>query len=213
MSSTVTFRYDMSRTEDGPKSKRLIKENITDGEKGLSIMFLKKEGDDFYKIYVKENKDSKEYVGTEKKDEVEKDVSMSESEFNKMVNANKHLNFVKEYMENVKSGNKGKQSSSLEKKSEKSSSKKTNSKKTKGGAKKPSKKVSKKVSKKSSKKKSKKLSGGAKKSSKKATKKTSKKVTKKKSKKMSGGGKKTSDGDNEKKSKKLSSSKNTTSTH
>lgn len=178
--STVTFRHESSRMEEGSKGKHLVKENITDGEKGLSIMFLKKDGEDFYKIYLKEDKESGKYIGDETKGDVKKDMNISESEFKKMVNANKNLNFVKEYLENTK----GKKSSSSEKKA---------TKKITGGEKKASKKSSKKKTEKKTEV-SNKMSGGSKKSTKKSTKKTtkkksgsnkkaSKKVTKKKSKK------------------------------
>jgi len=217
--STVKFRHELSRTEYGPKGKRVTKENIINGDKGLSFRYLKKEDNDFYKIELKQDGDK--YVGTEKNgDKSEpKPMSLSESDFKKLVSSNKYLNFLKEYLENNKSSSKSSKSkqsggvkdqcggsklNSLEKDHDKKEpcGKSNMSSNMSGGEKKSSKKASKKKSKKSSKKKSKKMTGGAKKSSKKtskkSSKKTSKKSSKKKSKKMSGGAKKSS-----KKSKKM----------
>ena len=100
--STITFRHESSRMEEDSKGKHLVKENITDGEKGLSIMFLKKEAGDFYKFYIKENKETGKYEGTEKKGEDEKEITMSSADLKKYVSANKYLHFAKDYMDNPK---------------------------------------------------------------------------------------------------------------
>jgi len=214
--STVKFRHELSRTEYGPKGKSVTKENIINGDKGLSFRFLKKDDTNFYKIELKQDGDK--YVGTEKNgDKSEpKPVSFSESELKKLLSSNKNLIFVKEYLENNKSSSKtskskqsggvkdqcgGSKLNSLEKEPQEKSKMSSN---MSGGEKKSSKKASKKKSKKSSKKKSKKMTGGAKKSSKKASKKKSKKSSKKKSKKMTGGAKKSSKKTSKKSSKKTS---------
>jgi len=99
--STVTFRHELSTTDKNSKNeKRTIKESIIDGPLGLSVMYLKKEGGSFYRLSVKEDKETGKYVGTEKKDEDEKEINMSMADFKKMVSANKHLHFVKEYIDN-----------------------------------------------------------------------------------------------------------------
>jgi hypothetical protein len=101
--STVTFRHELSTTDKNSKNeKRTVKESIIDGPQGLSVMYLKKEGSSFYKLFVKEDKETGKYVGTEKKDEDEdeKEINMSMADFKKMVSANKHLHFVKEYIDN-----------------------------------------------------------------------------------------------------------------
>ena len=216
--STVKFRHELSRMRQGSKGKSITKENIIDGDKGLSFRFLKKEDTSFYKIELKQDGDK--YVGTEKNgDKSEpKPVSFSESELKKLLSSNKNLIFVKEYLENNKSSSKSSKSkqsggekdqcggsklNSLEKDNDKKVHDKKDPEKPKmpcnmsGGEK----KASKKASKKSSKKKSKKMTGGAKKSSKKSSKKKSKKSSKKKSKKMTGGAKKSS----KKRTKKMSS--------
>ena len=192
--STVKFRHELSRMRQGSKGKSITKENIIDGDKGLSFRFLKKEDTSFYKIELKQDGDK--YVGTEKNgDKSEpKPVSFSESELKKLLSSNKNLIFVKEYLENNKSSSKSSKSkqsggvkeqcggsklNSLEKDHDKKEPEKKEPEKPKmssnmsGGEKKSSKKSSKKKSKKSSKKKSKKMTGGAKKSSKKRTKKMS----------------------------------------
>ena len=192
--STVKFRHELSRMRQGSKGKSIIKENIIDGDKGLSFRFLKKEDNDFYKIELKQDGDK--YVGTEKNGDKNepKPVSFSESDLKKLLSSNKNLIFVKEYLENNKSSSKSSKSkqsggvkeqcggsklNSLEKDHDKKDPDKKDSGKPNipcnmsGGEKKSSKKSSKKKSKKSSKKKSKKMTGGAKKSSKKRTKKMS----------------------------------------
>ena len=169
--STVTFRHEQNKSYKLKGVKHTIKESVIDGEKGLSFMFLKKVGegeDDFYKVYVKENKETGKYEVDEKKGSKEEKSEVSEAEVKKMVKANKDLKFVLDYMENGRGTYKGKKVGGGEVL--------PNESQCGGGKKKSSKKASKKASKKGSKKGSKKMRGGGKKkSSKKASKKGSKK--------------------------------------
>ena len=99
--STVTFRHELSTTNKNSKNEqRTIKESIIDGPKGLIVMYLKKEGSSFYKLFVKEDKETGKYIGTEKKDEDEKQISMTVTDFKKIVSANKYLHFVKDRIDN-----------------------------------------------------------------------------------------------------------------
>jgi hypothetical protein len=178
--STVTYRYENNLTHFVKDVKHTIKENILDGkEKGLSFFFLKKIGDKFYKLDVKEL-ESKKFKVEEKIDEEVKNSEMSEAELLKMIKANKDLKFVESYMKNRKSQKGGAKKSA--KKSSKKGSKKSSKKSTKKGSKKSAKKSTKKGSKKSAKKSTKK---GSKKSAKKGSKKGSRKSTKKGSRKGS----------------------------
>ena len=53
--STVTYRHEYSESFKIKGVKTTTKQNIIDGTKGLSFMFLKKVGEnDFYKVYAKE---------------------------------------------------------------------------------------------------------------------------------------------------------------
>ena len=172
--STVTFRHENKKEYKLKGVKHLIKESIIDGEKGMSFVFTKKEGDAFHRIFVKEISKDK-YELKEKKDDKETVKEIDTTELKKMLK-DKDLEFVKSYVEKEKGTYKGKTTgqSAGAKKSSKKASKKS--------SKKASKKSSKKASKKSSKKSS--MKGGAKKSSKKASKKSSKKSS------MKGGAKK-----------------------
>ena len=86
--STITFRHELSTTDKNSKNeKRTVKESLIDGPLGLSVMYLKKEGGSFYRLSVKENKETGKYVGTEKKDDDEKEIILSVVDFKKMVNA------------------------------------------------------------------------------------------------------------------------------
>ena len=52
--SKPTYRYEQSYQYMKKGIKHTIRQQVVDGEKGLSIMFLKKKGDEFYKLYAKE---------------------------------------------------------------------------------------------------------------------------------------------------------------
>ncbi len=45
MSNTVTFRHENKKSFKLKGVKHLVKESLIDGEKGLSFVFTKKEGD------------------------------------------------------------------------------------------------------------------------------------------------------------------------
>jgi len=135
--------------------KHNYKKHIIDGEKGLEFSFLKKEGEKFYKIKVKEtSKDS--FSITEKKDEKETNKEIDIKELNKMLKSNKDLDFAKNYIEN--DNNRGKY---------KGIEDALLSEDLAGGKKKTTKKASKKASKKVSKKKASKKKVSKKKPSKK----------------------------------------------
>ncbi len=216
--STVTFRHEYSESFKLKGVKHLIKQNIIDGAKGLSFMFLKKVGDDeFYKVYAMEH-DGK-YKVEETKGEKKTESELSEADVKKMLKSNKDFDFVLNYMDNDRGKYKGKvmRGGALPGQDQENpmmpmpmeqdgGAKKRRSRKS---SKKASKKASRKASRKASKKASKKMTGGgkkraSKKASKKASKRRSKKASKKTSKKMTGGGKKRSKKASRKASKKAS---------
>jgi len=193
--STVIFRHELNhshKTKNGEKFT--TKETIIDGEKGLSFMYLNKQGEKkFYRVVVKEESPN-EFSVKEKKDEKETEKKMNMDDLTKLIKSDE-LKFVRDYIKNDRD-NYRKALKGGKKRSSKKASKKRSSKKKsmKGGAKRRS---SKKASKKrSSKKKS--MKGGKRRSSKKASKKRS---SKKKS--MKGGKRRSS----KKASKKRSSKK------
>ena len=99
--STVTFRHEKSRSVKTKKGNKTVKkEMLIDGEKGLTISFLHKDGDDdkkFYKISVRSD-DMVKFVVTEKKGEKETTSEKTKSEVEKMVKGNKDLAFAHIYM-------------------------------------------------------------------------------------------------------------------
>jgi hypothetical protein len=131
--------------------KHTIKENVIDGDKGLTVMFLEKKGEEFYKVYIKETEKDKFEV-VEKKGEKEEPVqTVSEKDVLKMLKTHK-LETIINYITKERGTYKGKKVS-------KKAIKIAGYEEMAGGAKKRgSKKVSKKASKKVSKKSSKKVS-------------------------------------------------------
>jgi len=159
--SSVTYRYEQSYSFLKKGVKHSIKEQVIDGAKGLSVMYLEKKGEEFYKFYVRETEKDK-FELTEKKGEVEQAPKIiSEKDLLKMLKEKK-LEAILNYVTKERGSYKGK------KVSKKALKIKGYESELVGGAKKSSKKASKKSSKKASKKSSKKAS---KKSSKKASKK------------------------------------------
>merc|ERR1711968_433881 len=182
--STVTYRHENNHSYKKGGVKHTIKEKLIDGEKGVSIMFLKKVGEEdskFYRLSVQETSKDKFSV-KEKKGDKETETEMDLKALMKVLKADKELGFAVHYMEKERGTYKGKKAQKGGKKKSKKASKKS----------KKSKKASKKSSKKSKKasKKSKKVTGGKKKASKKASKKSKK--ASKKSKKASKKSKKAS---------------------
>ena len=147
--STVKYRYENNVTKVVGGVKETIKENIIDGEKGVSFSFLKKVGDkSFYKIHVKEVEKDK-FQMMEKHDEKVTEGEVSKTELMKKLKGNKDLAFVEKYLskERAKYQKGGAKKRSTGKKGSKKSTRKGSKKST---AKKGSKKTARKGSKKSS---------------------------------------------------------------
>ena len=173
--STVTYRHnnDYSYKKDGVK--HVCKYDIIDGEKGLSFHFLKKVGDeDFQSINVRET-DKDSFSVRIKKGETSEESEVNMVGLMKLVNANKDLKFVNEYLTKERGTYKGR-------KGAKRSSRKRSRKASKKGGRKASRKGSEKSSKRRSRKSQK---GGKRRRSRKASKKASKKASRKSSRKGS----------------------------
>jgi hypothetical protein len=148
--SSVTYRYEQSYSFLKKGIKHTIREQVIDGSKGLSVMFLEKKGDEFYKMYAKETEKDKFEV-EEKKNETEEPIkTISEKELLKVLSSKK-LDAIVNYITKERGTYKGK------KITKKALKVKGYDLEMAGGAKKSSKKASKKSSKKASKKKSKKV--------------------------------------------------------
>ncbi len=94
--SKPTYRYEQSYQFLKKGVKHTVREQVVDGEKGLSIMFLKKVGDEFYKLYVKET-DKDKFLIKEKVGDKETEKVASEKDLLKMLKSEKLddiVNFV-----------------------------------------------------------------------------------------------------------------------
>ena len=129
--SGPAFRFENSKSFRLKGVKHLVKESIIDGEKGLSFVLTKKEGDKFHRLFVKETSKDKFEV-KEKVDEKETNKEIDMAELKKMLKSNKDLEFVKEYVEKERGSYKG----GAKKKGSKKSSKKGSKKSSKKGSKK-----------------------------------------------------------------------------
>ena len=146
--SGVTYRYEQSYSFMKKGVKHTIKESVIDGNKGLSVMFLEKKGDEFYKMFVKEiEKDKFELV--EKKGEEEQPAqTINEKDLMKMLKQHK-LETIINYISKERGTYKGKK---VSKKAIKIAGYGVDPEMLGGAKKKGSKKASKKASKKGSKK-------------------------------------------------------------
>ena len=96
--STVTFRYENNLQNVVKGVKETTKEQIIDGEKGISFTFLKKVGDkSFFKIHVKQV-DADKFQVMEKVNEKVNEKEVNEKELVKMIKDNKDLKFVQVYV-------------------------------------------------------------------------------------------------------------------
>jgi hypothetical protein len=94
--SKPTYRYEQSYQFNKKGVKHTIREQVIDGEKGLSIMFLKKVGEEFYKLYVKET-DKDNFEVKEKIGDKETEKQVNEKDLLKMLKSEKLdaiINFV-----------------------------------------------------------------------------------------------------------------------
>ena len=105
--SSVTYRYDQSYSYMKKGIKHTIKENVIDGPKGLSVMFLEKKGDEFYKFYIKETEKNK-FEFTEKKGEKEESAKIiSDKDLMKILKLHKLESIIK-YISDERGTYKGK---------------------------------------------------------------------------------------------------------
>ena len=123
--SKVTYRYEHNSSFLKKGVKHTTKENVIDGEY-LSIYFLKKVGDDFYKMKAKEIEKEKYEVEETKGDKKEKN-TITEKELVKKLKEFKLdtiVNYVTKEKGTYKGGAKKKTTKKLSKKVSKKQSKK-----------------------------------------------------------------------------------------
>lgn len=86
--SKPTYRYENSFKFVKKGISHTVKEQVIDGPKGLTIMFLKKIGEDFYKLYAVE-KEKGSYEIKEKIGEKESTTQIDEKALLKMLKSEK----------------------------------------------------------------------------------------------------------------------------
>jgi hypothetical protein len=163
--STIVFRRERNDTYKLNGVKHVVKEDIIDGEKGLSFHFLSKVGEDkFHSITVRQIAGEDKFSVRQKINDKQEDSELSLAELEKMVKKMKELKFVADYMS--ERGKYKSRKTSL--KHSLKTSKKVRRTSLRGGSKRSSKKV-RRTSKRGTKSHSRKISGGAKRKSSKKT--------------------------------------------
>ena len=109
--STVTYRHDNNYSFKKGGVKHVIKENIIDGEKGLSFHFLKKVGDkDFQSISVREVENDKFSVRVKKGENEPVDTEVDMKELSAMIKKDANLKFVDDFLKSDRGSYKGRKS-------------------------------------------------------------------------------------------------------
>ena len=103
----MPYRYEHSSSYTLDNKKYLVKENFIDGEKGLALTYIKKDGDKFYRITVKETTKDVFSIITKKNEDPETKEELNLTKFKKLLQTNKDLEFVKKYFENDRGKYKG----------------------------------------------------------------------------------------------------------
>ena len=97
--STIVFRRERNDTYKLNGVKHVVKEDIIDGEKGLSFHYLSKVGEDkFHSITVRQMEGADNFSVRQKINDKQEDSEMSLADLEKMVKKMKELKFVADYM-------------------------------------------------------------------------------------------------------------------
>jgi len=122
MTVTYSFEQSVMKVVNGEKTRTI--HSIVDGDQGASYKYLKKEGNSFKKVNIKES-EGKFQVKMKVNDGEEQSMEVDEKAFKEMIKKDKDLEFVVEYLKDRKrSGGKMKRAA-------KASSKKTSKKSSK----------------------------------------------------------------------------------
>jgi len=122
MTVTYSFEQSVMKVVNGEKTRTI--RSIVDGDQGASYKYLKKEGNSFKKVNIKES-EGKFQVKMKVNDGEEQSMEVDEKGFKEMIKKDKDLEFVVEYLKDRKrSGGKMKRAA-------KASSKKTSKKSSK----------------------------------------------------------------------------------
>jgi len=105
--SQVTYRYEQNYSFQKKGVKHTVKEQVIDGSLGLTVMYLEKKGDEFYKLYAKETEKEK-FELKEKKGEKEEDKVITLKDLLKMLK-DKKLDTIINYINKERGTYKGKE--------------------------------------------------------------------------------------------------------
>jgi len=105
--SSVTYRYEQNYSFLKKGVKHTIKESVIDGSKGLSVLFLEKKGDDFFKMFVKEVEKDKFETVIKKGEKEEPPKIISEKDLIKVLKEHK-LDTIINYINKERGTYKGK---------------------------------------------------------------------------------------------------------
>ena len=144
------FRHEYNTMTMKDEVKHVKKENVIDGNLGLSFSYTELKGDDFYKIQGKMSGDKATVM--EKKNDKEETMELDEKKLMAMIEKNKNLKFLADYMKKDRKKLMPKVKATAKRTTKKSSRKSSK----KSSKKKPVKKGSKKTSKKKTSRKSRK---------------------------------------------------------
>jgi len=109
-SSSVTYRYENKRSFKKDGVKHVYNEVIIDGPKGLTVEYLKKEGEkDFHKLSFREDSNNPDKFKLTEKKNHENPITTDKTatEFKKMIKENKALAFAVNYVEKERGKYKG----------------------------------------------------------------------------------------------------------
>jgi hypothetical protein len=95
---TVTYSYETSLMTKVDGMKTRLTKSVVDGDKGLSIYYLKKQNDNIKRVRAVETNGKFNVIVNLGEDE--KKHELNEKEFVEMVKSDKDLDYVAEYMKN-----------------------------------------------------------------------------------------------------------------
>ena len=140
------FRHEYNTMTMKDEVKHVKKENVIDGNLGLSFSFTELKGDDFYKIQGKMSGDKATVM--EKKNDKEETMELDEKKLMAMIEKNKNLKFLVDYIKKDRKKLMPKVKATAKRTTKKSSKKSSKKKPVKKGSKKSSKKKTSRKSKK-----------------------------------------------------------------
>merc|ERR1711916_342578 len=93
------FRHEYNTTVVKDNVKHVKKESVIEGKTKMTFSFLELKGTDFYRIGGV--KDGEKYLVTEKKNDKEEKMELDEKKFMTMVEKNKNLKFLVDYLKKI----------------------------------------------------------------------------------------------------------------